>query len=232
MLEMIVDPRQIVPCSNNDSLYELWVQIPFEMKANSPRAERIGCSPISMPDCPKPNLEDAVLTVQESGAAGRGLRVLPVVDQVHILTTCEFGVGSLTNGMYGKYDFCSPILTHGDGSLVDARNPAKAGEIVTVYAYGLGAPDRSVPSGEPTPAGGVPVTRPFHVSYSGIAGLAAEAPLYVGLVEGNVGLYQINLRVPVLPQDLAPCGENRPSNVTANFEATASRDQFSFCAAP
>ena len=79
-------------------------------------------------------------------------------------------------------------------------------------------------------AGGVRINRPFRIGFSGLSeeGMAQ----YAGLVESNVGLYQINFAAPRVPADLPPCDARRLSNVTMTVQGTSSSDQASFCVQP
>jgi uncharacterized protein (TIGR03437 family) len=42
---------------------------------------------------------------------------------------------------------CTSIVTHADGTLVSADSPAKSGETVVVYAFGLGQTTPAVKTG-------------------------------------------------------------------------------------
>ncbi len=87
-----------------------------------------------------------------------------------------------------------PAVVHsGDFSLVSAAKPAKAGEILTLFANGLGPTNPAVDYGQPFPAGpSAPVTSPIQVSVNG----AAADVLYAGSYPGAVDGYQVNFRVP------------------------------------
>jgi uncharacterized protein (TIGR03437 family) len=79
--------------------------------------------------------------------------------------------------------------------LVDAANPAKAGDVVVVYCTGLGATNPAVRSGEAAP--GPPstlalVATPVSVTIGG----QPAAVQYAGLTPGLVGLYQVNVQIP------------------------------------
>lgn len=226
----LIPAGNLVGCSSDDTTYDLTVQIPYEIKANPPGIDNIGCA--STP-C-QASLNDAVLTITEKSGPGLSLRVFPVMDQVHILNSCADNVATITLGgisIYSTYA-CYPVIAHGDYSLVSAGSPAKPDEVLMAYAFGLGLPDTPVTTVSATPAGGVSVTRPFTISFAGVTALGASHPDYVGLVGSNAGLYQINFRVPQVPAGLPPCDAQHPSNLTMTIQGTASVDQASFCVQP
>jgi uncharacterized protein (TIGR03437 family) len=97
------------------------------------------------------------------------------------------------------------------------------------YAYGLGAPETPVESGQATPGKGVRTARPVSVTFTGLP-TSKNATVYTGLVAGQVGLYQINLRVPALPPALSACNTTRLGNVTMVVQGSASSDTVTFCA--
>jgi uncharacterized protein (TIGR03437 family) len=164
------------------------------------------------------------------------------IDQVHLLNSCTDNIGTVLLGgisVYATYP-CIPAITHLDGSWVAPEKPARPGEVLVAYAFGLGAPAAPFQTASATPAGGVPISRPFTISFTGVASQPGAAPDYVGLVSGSAGLYQINFRVPSVPLDLAPCSTQssftqlpvNPFNLTMTLIGTASLDQASFCVQP
>jgi uncharacterized protein (TIGR03437 family) len=98
------------------------------------------------------------------------------------------------------------IATHGNGPVVTVSAPAERGEIVVLYATGLGS---TSPLTEPnrTPAIAAKLTNlaAFQVWLNGVA-VAKERILYAGVTPGFAGLFQINVR---LPEDAAPDAEIR-----------------------
>ncbi len=93
-------------------------------------------------------------------------------------------------------------------AVVGTQNAAKKGTVIQVYANGLGPVDRQPVSGEATSRDTLASTKgAIHVT---IGGRAAEV-LFSGLAPSNVGLYQLNVRVP----EDAPNGL-QPMVITAN----------------
>ena len=141
-----------------------------------------------------------------------------------------------------------PAVTHADGTAVNYYFPAKAGEIVAIYAVGLGSP-HSAKTGDASEA---PIPVPgFRVSYdprpnalasrpskTGETGPGTAAPEFVGLVPGGVGLYQINVKIPPLPAGAEKCdpettrGNRVVSNLTINIFGHGSVDGAGICVDP
>lgn len=100
-------------------------------------------------------------------------------------------------------DAATVLAAHADGSVVSAEKPAGPGEVVVLYATGLGLPKGTVPrDGElaAVTAQGLEVItlkrlKELRVLVAGEA-LDASNILYAGLAPGFAGLYQINLRLP------------------------------------
>ena len=181
-------------CRGRDT-YDLWLQIPFDLVPNSPGADNTTCPPLGC------NFNDAVLVLSEGSGTGKSLRVLPVVDQVHLLNSCTDNISTIGlegHSAYASYA-CVPAIAHADGSWVTSATPARPGEELVAYAFGLGAPTTRFDTVSATPAAGVPLGRPVSIAFPGIASQTGAQPDYVGLVGGSAGLYQINFHVPSVP---------------------------------
>ena len=87
-----------------------------------------------------------------------------------------------------------PAITHSsDFTLVSATKPATAGEILSLFAKGLGPVKPSVDPGQPFPASPPgTVNSPVQVTVNGRAAEMLGAVGYPGSVDG----YQVNFRVP------------------------------------
>ena len=145
-------------------------------------------------------------------------------------------------------------MAHADGSLVWAGNPARGGETLVLYAFGLGRTTPVVATGEPTPNPG-PTRRPYPLDFAfrlnalpsqpkpfprapdGSIVITGPASFFAGMTAGSVGLYQVNLVVPTVPDGLAPC-DVRPvgagafqvkSNLTVSIGGVASFDGAGIC---
>ena len=96
------------------------------------------------------------------------------------------------------------ILHASDFSPVGVSNPARIGEIISIYTTGLGPTTPSVGTGIPAPPEG-----PLHVSRTTptvTVGSVTAPVVFSGLAPGFAGLYQVNVRIP----SNAPVGTNVP----------------------
>jgi uncharacterized protein (TIGR03437 family) len=82
-------------------------------------------------------------------------------------------------------------ITHADGSPVSPQNPARAGEVVVLYATGLGQVTPSVPTGA-LPTGVSATVVPVTATIDSIP----VTPEFAGLTGCCVGLNQVNVRIP------------------------------------
>ncbi len=87
-----------------------------------------------------------------------------------------------------------PAVTHAaDGTLVTTAKPARAGEILTLFASGLGPTRPGVDPGQPFPASPSQIVNsPLQVLVDGDPGDVLYAGGYPGAVDG----FQVNFRVP------------------------------------
>jgi len=189
------------------------------------------------------------LTIMENGAASASFQVQPAFDRVHILQSCDIG---------GRTEFagiCYPVVTHADGSLVDiqmggllqSQSEAQPGEVLVMYAYGLGPVTPPVQAGTPSPLPAAVATEAFYLRYDYSPDAAPTLPQmagaptgksqlqFVGLTPGQVGLYQINFLVPPPPAGTVACGAaGIQSNLTVGILAAAggSFDGAAICVDP
>ncbi len=91
------------------------------------------------------------------------------------------------------------VANHGDAdyTVVDNDNPARPGEIIILWATGLGVTVPELRSYDEIPQTAAPLERlsEFRVSLNG-EWLDANRIEYAGVAPGYSGLYQINLRLP------------------------------------
>lgn len=107
-----------------------------------------------------------------------------------------------------EYPYGTVIATHLDGTLCDTAAPAIGGEIVSLWATGLGNTYPKLQDGV-LPLGAQPL---FPMSAFGVAIDSVPVDpgliLYAGVAPGFAGLYQVNLQ---LPANLPPNPEIRLS---------------------
>jgi uncharacterized protein (TIGR03437 family) len=230
---LAVEP--IAPCADTtqpgcaSSYTAVTVQIPFNIAATNPEAIELGSLGTG-----------GQVRFSENGSIAASVDVLTFVDEVHVVRTCDEMLETRTFS-------CVPIVTHSDGSLVSDTNPAKAGEVLVMYAVGLGYTSSIVPNGE-APGSPVSTSVIFGISYDARPNAGASRPpskgegnvtrpRFVGLIPGFVGIYQINVKVPALPSDAPACdpsplGRYILSNLTINIFGPASVDGVGICVQP
>jgi hypothetical protein len=135
----------------------------------------------------------------------------------HFLNSCD----SLFGRPSGE---CLPSVTHADGSPVRVASPAHAGERITIYALGMGQTMGGAQTGKVVRAadplqgdiyplqGDIYMTPAYLMNTPASDFIVSSQALkadWAGLATGFVGLYQINLRLPVtLPAGLNTCSGN------------------------
>jgi uncharacterized protein (TIGR03437 family) len=109
------------------------------------------------------------------------------------------GTGRVTFYLYPKTrptiiaTLGGPAVAHIDGTLVSSANPAAAGELLTLYATGLGPTTPFVEIGQAFPQGSAyRVNAPVDIRING----QSSEVLYAGGFAGSVDGYQVNFRVP------------------------------------
>jgi len=216
----------------------LTIQIPFEI-----------ASSLDLPLVSQ--LPASYLSVNDNSTSSAQFPIAPLTDTVHVLTVCDVQnvIGFLPSP-------CQAIATHADGTLVSNLAPASAGETIVLYAYGLGPTTPAVSSGQasPTPAPvvlwGPDLTIQFDFRPNAGAAIPYRAPnvvapqaLFVGLTPGQVGLYQINLKLPDVIPPVPPCsvyfsclgslvGCLIQSNLTIDIAGVSSVDGAAICVQP
>ena len=109
---------------------------------------------------------------------------------------------ALTAAAFFEWNGNLAIAEHADGSLITAAAPAQAGEVVVLYAAGLGrtSPDQ-VEDRVPSSAAPILYGSELQILLNGVA-LPAGSVIYAGVTPGFAGLYQINVQLPnPLPED-------------------------------
>jgi len=191
----------------------LMVQIPNELSYN------IGHAPATE------------ITVAEGGAQSAAFAVGAVTDNFHVITSCDKGAQGI----------CQSVVTHADGTLVSSQDPAGPGEVVVIYAWGLGGTLPFVPTGAvtptPAPTTAIPGYNGVGVQLDFTPNAAAFRAVQFDLVAayltpGQVGLYQVNVQLPSAFPDLQACYDYTVlSNLTINLLGLMSFDAAQVCVA-
>jgi uncharacterized protein (TIGR03437 family) len=111
--------------------------------------------------------------------------------------TVRLPLGRASPALFQKSNSDFAIATRADGSVLLEGDSALPGDIVILYATGLGPTEAFIPDGQVAPeANRVARFRDFRVRLDGKE-LDTNNTLYVGLAPGFAGLYQINLKLPM-----------------------------------
>ncbi|MBK9168969.1 MAG: hypothetical protein IPM24_16070 [Bryobacterales bacterium] len=178
-------------------LVAVTVQVPYELVPNVPGSRR--------PE----NFASLVVIKDGVPSAPQALSAVP--DNAHIVNSCDTLLPPAA-----EQSPCQAAVTHSDGSFVTRENPARSGEVITVYLYGLGRTEERLQSGAASPSVAQPMTDVrATVVYGSDAGPVrperTQTPLFSGLTPGVAGLYQVNIRVET-PAAVPTCGPSIPSN--------------------
>jgi adhesin/invasin len=96
------------------------------------------------------------------------------------------GIAAFPNGMI--------IAQHADYSLVTTASPAIPGEYIVIYLAGMGLTNVPVADGAPSPS--IPLASPLIAPTLTLNGVVVPSS-FAGLTPTFVGLYQMNLQVPL-----------------------------------
>jgi hypothetical protein len=208
------------PGGNCGTLIAVTVQIPYGLPTSTPTFDH-----------------GAGIQVRENGTTVASIGFTLFYGQPHIITSHDSI--SIFDSALRNSGILFPVVRHQDGSLVHEFNPAKPGETLSMWAVGLGY-GLGPKAGEPSPEGitspglgirfdfgyMVPPKRPLFVSGQ----VPTEGLLWAGLVPGQVGVSQINFRVPSeIPADLPACQGGLGGNLTVSIGYNiwwAGRDEF------
>ena len=182
--------------------------------------------------------QDAVLVVNDRGKdlAPIPLRIVP--DKIHILNSCDtaaifIGVAQEAQGR------CAPIPQSRNGPLISRENPARPGDTVIAWAYGIGFSGRRA---QPPNFEIVECTEPSRVVFqfsgkrrSNAADRSSRRTAHVWGELGSWGLYQMNFVIPEIPSglNLPTCEEGlTDSNLTVLVVGQTSSDSLRMCLRP
>jgi hypothetical protein len=220
----IVSVRQNNECGSSGStspicfLTALRIQIPFELAASdAPHPGSTTTAPV------------AEIVIEEDGKASRSFLLQPIAVNGHVTTSCDLAWD------INFASTCTRSAYHSDGSEVNTDAPARLGETVVVFAYGLGQSNPPAKTGQASPQGAVvldPQRTPFIVTF---VDSFLDAPSYLprhfdatvfnlprapiqfgGLSPNQVGLYQINVPIPRSLKIPILCGPDPVHPIVSN----------------
>ena len=141
--------------------------------------------------CEMPLTGSVTMTVNNSGAisAGQSVTLAPYAPGVFTYTRVA-----------GSVD---PVIVHVDNSLVTPSQPAKPGEVLVVWATGVGNLSTLPTTGAASP--GSPPAQAVDLPTVTVGGAAASVQ-FAGMTPGSVGLVQINIQLPAT----LPAGASLP----------------------
>ena len=202
----------------------------------------------------------AEVMVSQNGIPSEALTVSVASDNLHVVTSCDLFPSSHTiqEPQPITSPACGALVTHANGDLVTADDPAQPGEEIVIWAFGLGptTPTPRTGGASPTPAAAsssllylrfdfrlnAGPSRPY-VNPLIVAPVPTPVPIFAGLTPGQIGLYQINVRIPSTVPTMAKCGaicgpgkctmyNAVQSNLTIDIGASASFDGAPICVQP
>jgi uncharacterized protein (TIGR03437 family) len=136
----------------------------------------------------------AQVQVQRDGLSGNTVSVQVAARAPRLLLAGGSSYGAIQNAKDLSYP--APVGYFGPGAV---SHPAQVGDVLTVYAIGLGPTNPAVGTNVPAP-GSEPLARltvtPAVEFGNGIFGTISATPSYAGLSPGSVGLYQVNVAIP------------------------------------
>ena len=95
-----------------------------------------------------------------------------------------------------QWDAATVLAVHLDGSTITAASPAQPGEVVVLFASGLGPTNpAAIPNQIPQQAASVTPISSFTMLINGVA-VSPQQILYAGVVPTFAGLFQINVQLP------------------------------------
>ena len=118
------------------------------------------------------------------------------------------------NSTAGPETGIATVVRSSNGLVVTPSNPVHRGDLLTIYATGLGRTSPSVETGAPAPS--EPLASALITPQITVGGMPVEVQ-FAGLAPGQVGVYQINVRV----NDRVPLGLSVPLSISQGTGSTS-----------
>jgi uncharacterized protein (TIGR03437 family) len=176
------------------------------------------------------------VSMLQNGVESQSFGVNAVGELIHVVTTDDNGEGVPLTG--ANLSPGQSVVTHADGTPVAAFAPAKPGEVVVIYTWGLGNTVPAVKTGVVTPApaplvpSGVGIRFDFHPNAGPTKLLEAQEIASAYLTPGQVGLYQVNVQLPSVFPIVQSCSGSVESNLTITVSSAWSSDGAAICVEP
>lgn len=161
-----------------------------------------------------PNQINAQLPFEAIGKVTMILRTPGGVSDNFNLIVLPGSPGIFRSGVVGEETNVATVLRSTNGELVTGSNPIHKGDTVIIYLTGLGQTSPAATTGFPGPSS--PLAAALNVPQVTLGGIAL--PLYYsGLTPGQVGIYQINAKIP----SSVPLGLTIPLKITQGSSNTS-----------
>jgi len=236
-------PTDPVTAASDCLITFVTIQVPFELIFNlRDQLIQLRCD-AAYPGkgCPPTDLQ-----ISENGIVSKTFVATPVNNNIHIVTNCDLEALADTtvtvpwNPGTVAPSPCQSIATHADGTQISASSPAVAGEVVVLYAWGLGVTTPMGTTGDVAKnalaSGGGSVQFAFSPNaapaklYGGFFPFDYEfTPRFAGLVQGQIGLYSINVKIPDTVITVQNCDTDIYSNLTISVGSSSSFDGAAIC---
>jgi uncharacterized protein (TIGR03437 family) len=163
----------------------------------------------------------ALVEIQRDGLTGNTVSVQVAALAPRILLAQGTSFGAIQNAK--DYSYPAPVGYFGPGV---ASHPAQVGDVLTIYAIGLGPTNPAVGTNVPAPGSeplarlttcpaSKPCTAPVVQFGTSLFGTVPSTPSYAGLSPFFVGLYQINVAIPAgVPSGIIEVSLGFPGSVS------------------
>ncbi len=161
---------------------------------------------------------EATIRVDRGGQRGNtaSVTIEKRVPRIMLFSSFPGNYGIIVNASTGGYPLSTSLGVPGGA-------PAKPGDVLVIYAIGLGATNPTVASGAASPSDPLAKVEPNPVVIFGTPGpfsMFTADPFFAGLVPGFMGLYQINVVVPAG----VPTGDAVPISLgVESFQSNSAR---------